>query len=230
MKRIGLPISRDGAYQRLQKHLEEGWRVTSIIMKRSLSFLIALSSKAGLKLKNLSGKQRNYVRTKIWQIANEIVKMAKQFNANIAVERLKHLRKHKGEWIKKSRKKVNRIPYAFFKRALKCVAEKEGIFIKEVKSSYTSQTCPRCGRIGKENWRGYSYFKCVKCGYEADRDRVASLNIALRAAPKVGVPKHYFWSQNPEGDATVSRHILKDEGCRWHQTTPKLQAHGFICG
>jgi hypothetical protein len=29
------------------------------------------SSKAGLKLKKLSGKQRNYVKTRIWQIAKK---------------------------------------------------------------------------------------------------------------------------------------------------------------
>ena len=188
------------------------------------------SSKAGLKLKRLKGKQRNYVGTRMWQIANEIVKMAKQFNANIAIEKLKHLRKRGGEWNKNSRRKVNRIPYSFFRHALKCVAEREGVVVKEVKPSYTSQTCPRCGHIGKENWRGYVYFKCVKCGYEADRDRVASLNIALRAAPRVGVPKHYFWSQFPEGGASVSRHVLKDEGRRWYQNRPELQASDFSRG
>ncbi|MGC8936391.1 MAG: IS200/IS605 family accessory protein TnpB-related protein [Candidatus Methanomethylicaceae archaeon] len=69
--------------------------------------------KAGLK-QRLSGRQRNYVKTRMWQIANEIVNLAKELNANIAIERLRHLRKRKGEWRKKSRKKVNRIPYALF--------------------------------------------------------------------------------------------------------------------
>ncbi|MGC8936390.1 MAG: hypothetical protein ACP5KV_03375 [Candidatus Methanomethylicaceae archaeon] len=55
------------------------------------------------------------------------------------------------------------------------------------------------------NWKGYVYFKCVKCGYEADIDPVASLNIALRAAQRAGVPKRYFWSQI-RGGASVSRH------------------------
>ncbi|MHA1596781.1 MAG: IS200/IS605 family accessory protein TnpB-related protein [Candidatus Asgardarchaeia archaeon] len=68
--------------------------------------------KAGLKLKRLSGKQRNYVRTRMWQIANEIVKLAKEFNANIAIERLRHIRKRKSEWSKKNTRKVNRIPTA----------------------------------------------------------------------------------------------------------------------
>jgi len=190
------------------------------------------SSKAGLKLKRLSGRQRKYVKTRMWQIASEIVKLAKRFNANIAIEKLRHIRKNKEEWSKKSRRKVNRIPYGFFRHALKHVAERENVFVKEVKPSYTSQTCPRCGHVGRENWKGYVQFKCVKCGYGADRDRVASLNIALRAAPKVGVPKRYFWSQPPEGGASVSRRVLKDEGCVWKMASdhPELQAHGFIRG
>jgi len=295
-ERIGLPISRDRAYQRLQTRLKEGWKITSIIMKRELKFLVVLSKdfpeppyrpnwmgidinsskiaisivsgekvlkqtyfgqdvsirqfrfeerrailqryrdsvsggKAGLKLKKLSGRQRNYVRTRMWQIANEIVKLAKEFKANIAIERLKHLRKRKGEWNKKSRRKVNRIPYRFFRHALKCVAEREGVIVEEIKPDYTSQTCPRCGHVGKENWKGYTYLKCVKCGYEADRDRIASLNVSLRAAPKVGIPKHYFWSQIPEVGASVSRHVLKDERCgRWHQTTSSFKPTFFRRG
>jgi IS605 OrfB family transposase len=160
----------------------------------------------------------------MWQIANEVVKLAKQFNANIAIERLKHLRKHNGEWSRKSRRKTNRIPYSFFRHALKCVAEREGVLIKEVKPNYTSQTCPTCGHIGRENWRGYVRFKCVKCGYEADRDRAASLNIALRAT-KVADHK----GQIPQRDAPVSGHVLKDEGCgRWHQTTSSPWIYSWV--
>lgn len=44
---------------------------------------IVSKGKARLKLKRLSGRQRNYVRTRIWQIANEIVNLAKDFNSNI---------------------------------------------------------------------------------------------------------------------------------------------------
>ena len=103
------------------------------------------SSKAGLKLKRLSGKQRNYVRTRMWQIANEIVKPAKQFSADIAIERLRHLRKRKGEWRRKSRRKVNRIPYGFFRHALKHVAEREGVIVREIKPYHTSQTVHGAG-------------------------------------------------------------------------------------
>jgi len=274
-ERMAIPISRDGAYRRVQEHIEKGWGLTSIIMKRDLRFLVVLKKevpepsirpnwmgvdinsskiavsiingrkvlkqtyygkdvsarqfrfeerraklqeyrdtvsrgKAGLKLRRLSGKQRNYVRTRMWQIANEIVKLAKQFNANIAIEELS-LRKRKGEWSKKSRRKVNRIPYGFFRHALKYVAEREGVVVKEIEPSYTSQTCSRCGHIGKENWKGYSYFRCVKCGYEANRDRVASLNITERAS-KIKI--HCSQAQFPLGNAPVNGHVWKDEGCR----------------
>jgi IS605 OrfB family transposase len=290
-ERIGLPIGQDGAYQRFKQHFKDGWRLTSIIMKRNLSFLAVLSKgfprpphrrnwmgvdvnsskiavsiigkgkvlkqtyfgkdvsikqfrfeerraklqeyrddssrgKAGLKLKRLSGKQRNHVRTRLWEISNQIVSLAKEFNANIVIERLKHLRKRRKEWSKKSRRKVNRIPYGFLKHALKNVAERGGVIIEEIKSNYTSQTCPRCGHVSKENWRRYSYFKCIRCGYEADRDRVASLNIALRAT-QVADPR----GQIPQGNASASRRVLQDEGRgRWHQTTSEVQAHGFIRG
>ena len=78
----------------------------------------------------------------------------------------------------------------------------------EIEPSYTSQTCPRCGHVSKRNWRGYVYFRCVECGYEADRDRVASLNIAERAT-RIANPK----GRIPLGGAPVKGHVWRDEGC-----------------
>ncbi|MBS7617908.1 transposase [Candidatus Bathyarchaeota archaeon] len=74
--------------------------------------------------------------------------------------------------------------------------------VKEVKSAYTSQTCPRCGHIGKENWKGYSYFQCVKCGYEADRDRTASRNIAERADKLFSYSQVSILSDMPQSTGT----------------------------
>ncbi|HID91015.1 TPA: transposase [Candidatus Bathyarchaeota archaeon] len=111
------------------------------------------------------------------------------------------------------------MPYGFFRHALKHAAEREGIAVEEIKPNYASQTCPRCGYASKGNWRGYSYFKCVRCGYEADRDRVASLNIALRASLKVAIPKRYFGAQIPKGGTSVNRRVWQDEGVEgWHHT------------
>ena len=57
---------------------------------------------------------------------------------------------------------------------------KGGILIK-VNPKHTSQTCPQCGHISKDNRKEQERFKCVKCGYEANADHNAAQNILRRA-------------------------------------------------
>ncbi|KPV64988.1 MAG: putative transposase DNA-binding domain protein [Candidatus Bathyarchaeota archaeon BA1] len=132
-----------------------------------------------------------------------------EFDANIATEKLRRLKKRKGERSKRSTRQVNSIPYGFFRHALKHVDEREVLVVKEIKAHYTSQTCPRCGYVDGENWKRYSCFRCVRCGCEADRDRTASLNIAERAG--------FFFTRCsqtlPLRSAPVNGHVWKDEMC-----------------
>lgn len=44
---------------------------------------------------------------------------------------------------------------------------------------YTSQTCSCCGNVDKGNREGVS-FKCTVCGYKANADLNASINILNR--------------------------------------------------
>jgi len=48
----------------------------------------------------------------------------------------------------------------------------------------TSTRCPRCSSKMMEN--RYRVFKCPRCGFEADRDTVAVLNIEKRALTQMG--------------------------------------------
>lgn len=48
-----------------------------------------------------------------------------------------------------------------------------------VNAAYSSQTCPMCGWVEAKNRRG-DVFKCRKCGFTADADHVAALNLKLR--------------------------------------------------
>ncbi|WXG42767.1 MAG: transposase [Promethearchaeati archaeon SRVP18_Atabeyarchaeia-1] len=188
-------------------------------------------SKAGLKLKRLGKRQSNYVRTSIWLIANQIVQQAKALGANIVVEKLRHLRKKRGEWSAKSRRKVNRTPYGFLRHALRYVAARQGVLLVEVDPRYTSQACPYCRRTSKTNWVGYSYFRCRACGFEANRDRVASLNIALRAAQTQDTSRADKMDQFPGGNASVSRRVWQGEGFeRPRQTTPSCKPTSFGSG
>jgi IS605 OrfB family transposase len=53
--------------------------------------------------------------------------------------------------------------------------------VVSVNPAHTSQRCPNCSTVSKDNRNGES-FKCVRCGYAADADYVGALNVAARAA------------------------------------------------
>ena len=55
-----------------------------------------------------------------------------------------------------------------------------GIKVSTVNPAYTSQMCPICGHIGKENRKTQEKFCCVKCGHTDNADVNASINIMNR--------------------------------------------------
>ena len=65
------------------------------------------------------------------------------------------------------------------------IARKYGIAVSLVQSFYTSQTCPHCGCIDKENRKSQEHFECIECGYKSNADLNASMNIRNRVAEAV---------------------------------------------
>ena len=55
-----------------------------------------------------------------------------------------------------------------------------------VSAAYTSQTCHKCGHVAKGNRESQAVFRCVECGYEANADVNAAMNILSRALDKTG--------------------------------------------
>ena len=55
-----------------------------------------------------------------------------------------------------------------------------------VPAAYTSQTCHKCGHVASENRDSQAVFECVECGYEANADVNAAMNILDRALTKTG--------------------------------------------
>ena len=64
-------------------------------------------------------------------------------------------------------------------------AEKLGIRVHLTPSHYTSQQCPECGHIDRENRKTQEEFRCVNCGHEANADCNAAVNIKSRFAVNV---------------------------------------------
>lgn len=48
----------------------------------------------------------------------------------------------------------------------------------KVDPAYTSQTCPKCGNVNKKNRNKRTHtFKCIRCGYQSNDDRIAAMNL-----------------------------------------------------
>lgn len=56
----------------------------------------------------------------------------------------------------------------------------KGIQVFYVDPAYTSQTCSACGHIDKNNRLNQSNFICQKCGFKANADHNAAINIGRR--------------------------------------------------
>jgi putative transposase len=130
------------------------------------------SRRARRALRKLRRYERNFTKTRCYQVAHRVVDLARQHGATIAIENLKGLTNSKLS--RKSNRKVKRMPYSMFRQALQNVAWQNDIEVSLVNPRYTSQTCPRCSQRGE---RKGAMFRCA-CGFTANADRTASVNIA----------------------------------------------------
>ena len=72
----------------------------------------------------------------------------------------------------------------FFKM-LEYKLKRNGGKLIKVNPKYSSQTCPECGYISKENRKTQARFKCIKCEYCGKADYVASVNLLKLGAGTV---------------------------------------------
>jgi len=82
------------------------------------------------------------------------------------------------------------------KERLDFLALVEGFHHKQVNPAYTSQMCPTCLFVHKDNRKGDT-FKCLNCGHTEHADRVAAINLKARYTdPDITIytPKSVVWS------------------------------------
>ena len=139
------------------------------------------SNRSLRSLRNIKRFEYNFVRTRLFQISNEIIKIANQFNVSyIVIEDLKFLRTGRKLGNSKGRKIngiINKIPYAKFRSALNIIATQQLVNIITIDPYNTSQLCSRCRVLNKIKGGNYRLYKCKSCGLELNRDRNASKNI-----------------------------------------------------
>ena len=122
-------------------------------------------------LDDLKDKERNWTKTYNHQVSRRIVEFAKKNQCEyINMEKLT-----KDGF---NNKILRNWSYYQLQQYIEYKAEREGIQVRYIDPSYTSQTCARCGHIDKENRQTQEKFICTKCGFELNADHNASINIA----------------------------------------------------
>ena len=67
-----------------------------------------------------------------------------------------------------------------FRRQLEYKMVWKGGILLAVPPQHTSQTCPACGHVSKENRQTQAKFLCIDCGYENHADVVGAINVLER--------------------------------------------------
>jgi putative transposase len=84
----------------------------------------------------------------------------------------------------KAKSGLNRVitqqSWGMFFEMLEYKLKRNGGELIKVNPKFTSQTCPKCGYISKENRLSQSKFVCQKCNYSNNADIVGALNILDR--------------------------------------------------
>lgn len=111
-----------------------------------------------------------------------------------------------------NRKRENRYEHhswSFYdlEQKLKYKAHLNGSEVVKVDAHYTSQRCPKCGRIFKENRdHGLHMYICDRCGYRSNDDRIAAMNIQMLGTMYVsGVPNPSYQSKRGTSEAKKAK-------------------------
>lgn len=127
-------------------------------------------------LKKRSKKEFRFVRDVNHQISKEIVRVAEHTGRGIAHENLRGVR-DRARSSKPLRTQLNSWAFAQLFSFVAYKAKLVGVIVKVVEPAYSSQLCPSCGTIGRENRRTQALFKCVSCDHSGPADLIAAGNI-----------------------------------------------------
>ena len=111
----------------------------------------------------------------------------------------------------KRSKRYNQVSWPFYQlqTMLEYKAKQQGSNVIYVDAYKTSQRCPKCGRISKDNRNHETHcYKCDRCGYISNDDRIGAMNVLqLGTMYRSGVKKpsfrHLTKDLNNNGDKTI---------------------------
>jgi len=128
-------------------------------------------------------KAGNVVEDWAKKTSHKIAVLAKQSQYAVAREDLTGLVESLRKLLKDHRVALMMLSYRRLEFWIDWQAEKHGVPVVVVEPRGTSTTCPKCNNKMRET--GYRVFGCPNCGFEADRDTIAVLNIERKILSKM---------------------------------------------
>jgi IS605 OrfB family transposase len=131
------------------------------------------------RLKKLAGREGRFRRHVNHCISKAIVATAKDTDRGIVVEDLSGIR---DRTTVRAKQRARHSGWAFFQlRAfVEYKAQLAGVPVVAVDPRNTSRMCSACGHIDKANRKSQGSFVCLQCGYSANADFNAALNLRIR--------------------------------------------------
>ncbi|MFP3144535.1 MAG: zinc ribbon domain-containing protein [Caldisphaera sp.] len=136
------------------------------------------------RIKSFYRKAKNIIEYWAKKTSHEIVALAKQYQYEVDREDLTGLVENLRKLPKEHKVSLLILSYRRIEHWIDWQCEKQGVPSIIINPKGTSSICPICGSKLVEN--GYRKLKCNKCGFEANRDTIAVINIEKRAYKKMG--------------------------------------------
>jgi IS605 OrfB family transposase len=136
------------------------------------------------RIKCFHRKARNITEDWAKKVSRLIVLLDKRHQYAVAREDLTNLVNNLRKLPKEHKVGLTILSYRRLEHWIDWQCEKNGVPIIVVEPRGTSTTCPICGSRLVENI--YRRLRCPRCGFKADRDTVAILNIERIALSKMG--------------------------------------------
>jgi len=129
------------------------------------------------KFNNNKIKTRETIKNNVNQVVNSFVSKNPKLKI-IVLEKLDKFGKRK-KYNKRLNRLLNNWKRGFLENKLIFISQLNSIELAYQNPAYTSQTCPNCGYVHKDN-RNKEEFICIKCGFSEHADVVGALNILNR--------------------------------------------------
>jgi len=130
-------------------------------------------------LGKLSGKEARFKKNTNHVISKRLVQKAQAKKQALAIEELRHIRQRSERTVRHSqRARQSSWTFGQLRQFLTSKAAQASVPLHTVDPRHTSRTCSVCGHCAKENRKSQASFVCQACGYTANADRNAALNIS----------------------------------------------------